>query len=95
MIEKLFAAAGLAVCLVLLLRLLLKPAQRQRFDAAMHRAWARCRQLVRRRPRPAMSQQDAARVAEEAIRRAREGRDGQWEGNVFRPRSFRRPKKPH
>jgi hypothetical protein len=92
MIEKLFAAVVLAVCLVMLLRMALKPARRQRLDAAAQRLWARCRSLVRRKPPEPLTQQDAARAAEEAIRRAREGR---WEGNVFRPRSFRRPKKPH
>jgi hypothetical protein len=91
-IEKLFAAVLLAVCLVMLLRMALKPRQRQRLDGVLQRAWARCRSLVRRRPRQPLTQQDAARVAEEAIRKAREG---QWDGNVFRPRSFRRPKKPH
>jgi len=95
MIEKLFAAVVLAVCLVMLLRMALKPMQRHRLDAALQGLWARCRSLVRRKPRKPLTQQDAARVAEEAIRRAREGREGQWDGNVFRPRSFRRPKKPH
>jgi hypothetical protein len=92
MIEKLFAAAVLAVCLVMLLRMALKPMQRQRLDAALQRLWAHCKSLVRRKPPKPLTQQDAARAAEEAIRRAREG---QWDGNVFRPRSFRRPKKPH
>jgi len=94
MIEKLFAAVVLAACVAALLRMALKPHQQQRLDAALRRAWARCAGVFRRRgppPRPP-TQQDAAKVAEEAIRRAREG---QWEGNVYRPRSFRRPKKPH
>jgi 20S proteasome alpha/beta subunit len=38
------------------------------------------------------SRKDAARLADEAIRRAK---DGDWEGNVYKPKSFRRPRKPH
>lgn len=55
------------------------------------------------------TQQDAARTAEEAIlkaRRAASGRrpngsgdkaepEGEWDGNVFRPKSFKPPQKPH
>jgi hypothetical protein len=33
---------------------------------------------------------EAARVAEEAIKRARE-RGGEWDGNVYKPKSFRKP----
>ncbi|MEW6706486.1 MAG: hypothetical protein AB1430_16690 [Pseudomonadota bacterium] len=93
MIEKLFAAAVLLACLGALARMALKPRQQQRLDAALQRAWQRVRGVFRRRREPParpLTQQDAAKAAEEAIRRAREG---QWEGNVFRPRSFRRPKK--
>jgi hypothetical protein len=30
------------------------------------------------------------RVADEAIKRARQ-RDGEWDGNVYKPKSFRKP----
>jgi hypothetical protein len=33
---------------------------------------------------------EAARAAEEAIKRARE-RGGEWDGNVYKPKSFRKP----
>jgi len=33
---------------------------------------------------------EAARVADEAIERARKHR-GEWEGNVYKPESFRKP----
>jgi hypothetical protein len=91
-LEKLLAAIVLAACVVGLLRMALRQHQRARLDAWAARTWARCRNLFRRKPAKPLTQQDAARVAEEAIRRAREGH---WDGNVFRPRSFRRPKKPH
>jgi len=94
MIEKLLAAVVLLACIGALLRMALPTRKQQRLDAVLQRAWARCRRPRQAPPQPPrpMTQQDAARVAEETIRRAREG---QWEGNVFRPRSFRRPKKPH
>jgi hypothetical protein len=92
MIEKLFAVVVLAACLVALVRMALRPHQRARMDALGRRVWARCRALVQRGRRAPAPAPDPARVAEEAIRRAREGH---WEGNVYKPRSFRRPKKPH
>jgi hypothetical protein len=93
MIEKLFAVIVLVACAVALLRMALRPAQQARWDAARRRVWARCRSLANRLRRRPAKPVDPARVAEEAIRRAREGH---WEGNVYKPRSFRRPpKKPH
>lgn len=92
MVEKLIAAAILLACLVAMARLLMKDRQRARLDAALQRTWQRCRraaQRLRRGPKPAP---DAAQLTEELIRRAREGH---WEGNVYKPRSFRKPKKPH
>jgi hypothetical protein len=35
----------------------------------------------------------AEREAQAAIERARQA--GSWEGNVYRPKSFRGPRKPH
>ncbi len=92
MIEKIFAALVLAACLVAMLRMVLPAAQRSRLDAAASRTWARCRRVVQRPPVRQPTAEDAARLAQETIRRAREGH---WEGNVYKPRSFRRPKKPH
>ena len=91
-LEKLLAGLVLGACLVALLRMALTPRQRDRLDAWALRPWQRCRNVFRRKPPKPLTQQDAARAADEAIRRAREGH---WDGNVFRPRSFRRPKKPH
>jgi hypothetical protein len=91
-LEKLLAALVLGACAVALLRMALAPRRRERLDAWAMRGWRRCRNLFRRPLAKPLTPQDAARVADEAIRRAREGR---WDGNVFRPRSFKRPKKPH
>jgi hypothetical protein len=96
MLERLLAALTLAVCAALFVRLLLSERRRYRFDAAARRAWAwvqgRCRALYhwpasRRKARAAA--QAAATATEQVIRRARER--AIQEGNVFRPKSWRKP----
>ncbi|PPE70552.1 hypothetical protein IS481_09565 [Caldimonas thermodepolymerans] len=93
MIEKSFAALVFAVCIVLLLRMLVGERRRARLDAAWLRLW----QALRRRAvavwRWWPARREAARAAEQAIRRAR-GERGHWEGNVYRAGAFRRPRKP-
>jgi hypothetical protein len=91
--EKIFAATIVAGCLLLLLRLLLGARRRGRFDAALARwshrigasldalfAWPGARRKARRE-------------ADAAIRRAREA--GQWDGNVYRPKSFKDKRNLH
>ena len=93
MIERLFAAIVLAACVLLLVRLLIGARRRYRFDAAMRRAARRVRSIATSPRRWRESRHDAARAAEaasDAIRRAR-GRDGEWDGNVFKPKSLRKP----
>ena len=94
MLEKIFAAMVVVACLVMLVRLGLGARRRQRFDATVvrwsERAGARVDSLftwnsVRRRAR---------REAADAIRRAREG-GGEWDGNVYRPKSFKKDRKIH
>ncbi|MGZ5130774.1 MAG: hypothetical protein ACXWCU_16520 [Caldimonas sp.] len=94
MFEKIFAATIVAGCLVMLLRLVLGPRRRQRFDSSIarwsRRTGARLDALftwnsARRRAR---------RAADEAIRRARDGA-GEWDGNVYRPKSFKKDRKIH
>ena len=104
-IEAVFAALVLAVCLALLLRLAIGAPRRQRVDALLRHAWraVRHRTLALWRWRAQQRQQkraaeEAARMAQEAIRRAR--KSAQREGNVIRPKAFRRgetgePRKPH
>lgn len=94
MIEATFAALGLAVCIALLLRMLLPLPQQRRWDAFWRRrrdqlygswAWLRRQgQLLRASP-------SARREAERAIERARRSRPPvERDGNVIRPRHFRR-----
>jgi len=93
MIEKLFAGFVAAACLVLLLRLAVGARRRQRLDAVARRAWGTGRRRVLWVWHWRARRSAARRAAEEAIARAR--RDVQREGNVYRPKSFRDPRKPH
>lgn len=71
MIEKSFAAIILAMCVLALLRMLLRPRQRARVDRMLQRAWWWCRDAVSRlRRRPRVSAADAQREARDAIERA-------------------------
>ena len=67
------------------------------------RSFSRSAQL-RHVTQPAFSRRIQALEAERVIRRARESAlhderdkrtDGEWDGNVYRPKSFEKPKKPH
>lgn len=91
-ITRVLAGLVLAACLVLLLRMALGARRRERFDAA----WRRLAGRWLRRPSgppppqaPRVDPKEAARVADEAIRRA--ARRGRWEGNVYKPDAFRPP----
>ena len=93
MIEKLIAGTMAAVCLVLMVRLLLGRKRQQRLDRAVRYAWLVCRDFARSCWRWRSSRKEAARQAQEAIERARKA--GEWDGNVYTPKSFQRPRKPH
>ena len=92
MLEAVFAVIAIAVCVVLLVRLMLGVPRRYRFDAFVRRAarglrrtggsiwhWRDARRDAQR----------ARKVADEAIRRARARSDR--DGNVYTPKSFRKP----
>jgi hypothetical protein len=96
MAEYILAAVVLLLCVALLVRLLLPPRQRQRMDNRAIQGWTTVRRSARAVPavwHRRRHRRQAASEAEAAIRRAREGisRDG----NVIRPKSFKRPRKPH
>jgi hypothetical protein len=90
MIERVFAAIVLAACAILMLRLLLGERRRYRFDAALRRAGHALRRWGLKLRHWRSSRRAAAKAADEAIARAR-GRDGDWDGNVYKPKSFRKP----
>jgi len=102
MLEKSFALLVAPVCLVLLVRLALPERQRWRLDAWAQRSWRAFRDGWRQMWHWRSSRKEAARMTEEAIRRARTGVER--DGNVFRPKAFKQsrdsrdsgePRKPH
>jgi hypothetical protein len=92
-LEKFFAATIVAGCLVLLLRVFLGERRRGRFDAALARGSQRIGAWIDALVAWPTARRRARREAEAAIRRAREG--GEWDGNVYRPKSFRNRRKIH
>mgnify|MGYP006921748103 CR=1 FL=1 len=107
MFHTLLAATGLVVCLALAVHMALPGRAKARVDRAVQRvvAWVRL-QIARLTGwrRQQRQTRAAALEAERVIRRARESAlhdardsrvDGAWEGNVYRPKSFEKPKKPH
>ena len=92
MVEGAFAAIALAACALLLVRLAIGERRRWRFDASVRRTALRLRRFALRAwhwrdARRAAEQ--ARRAADEAIKRARDR--GEWDGNVYTPKSFRKP----
>ena len=91
MTERVLAALVIAACVLLLVRLAIGERWRWRVDRALGNVFRGVPRTVRRwlallRHRRMAAR--AARVADEAIRRARSR--GDWEGNVYKPRSFRK-----
>lgn len=89
MIEKFLAGTVAAVCIVFMLRLLVGAQRRARLDAWARVTWLRLKHGVLQLYHWRSSRKSAERLADEAIRRARD--DGHWEGNVYKPKSFKRP----
>ncbi|HEY0956196.1 MAG TPA: hypothetical protein VGE36_15660 [Roseateles sp.] len=103
MFHTVLAVIGLVICIALAVHMALPYRLRARVDAAgsgllgwlqgqFDRAMG-----WRRRQRQTRA---AALEAERVIRRAQESAqnsrlDGEWDGNVYRPKSFEKPKKPH
>jgi hypothetical protein len=95
MMEKISAAVILVVCVVMLARLVLGEHRRHRFDARMLHAGHAFARHWRGALRWWSNRRYAAVAARDAIHRAREGSDVRRDGNVYRPESFRQPRKPH
>jgi hypothetical protein len=92
MAEKIFAGIVLAACAAMLLRMVIGWRRRAAFDAFWRRHTLALRIKLLRLWHWRSAQRRARRDAEEAIRRAREG---EWDGNVYKPKSFKRPRKLH
>jgi len=89
MVQQVFAAVVLAVCVVFMIRLLVGERRRYALDAWARRSTQAVKRGALRIYHWRSSRKTAERVAEEAIRRARG--EGSWEGNVYKPKSFKRP----
>ncbi|MBT9458134.1 MAG: hypothetical protein IV097_16065 [Burkholderiaceae bacterium] len=94
MFIQILAALGLAICLLLGVRMCLSAPRQRRLDAVLQRWGYRLKAQALRLYRWPASRRRAAQEAEAAIERAR--KKGQWDGNVYRPESFsKKPRKPH
>jgi hypothetical protein len=88
LIEKIFAAVMVAVCVLLLLRMLLRPRRRARVDASFRRNGALWQRRLRRFIAWPAAELRARRETKEAIRRARRSAN-ERDGNVYRPKVFK------
>jgi hypothetical protein len=102
MIDKLLAGIALSICVVLLARLVVGQRTRHRLDSFARRCWRmlqKTTQIARRwfatKRHEKSTTAAATRAAEAAIRQARDRarEQGTWDGNVYTPKSFRKP--PH
>lgn len=95
--ELIVAGLTVLVCATLLLRLVLSLPRRARFDAFWRRLWRGLRSLWQRLVTAPARRRAAVREAREVIERVRRtpAEGGHWDGNVYRPKTFKRPKKPH
>jgi hypothetical protein len=93
MLELIFAGLGLVVCVALLVRMVLPERHRWTVDHHARRAWLALQGAGHRLWHWRGQRRNAAREADAAIRRARG--EATREGNVIRPKSFDKPRKPH
>jgi hypothetical protein len=96
LLTTLLAGAGLLTCILLAIQMSLSPRRRQQLDARLRDAGRRVTQYWRGR----RFKQSAASEAEAAIRRAQGSAakpEGEWDGNVYRPKRFGKdkPRKLH
>ena len=89
--DKALAALTFAACIVMLARLLMGETRRWRFDVALRRGWFAAKRRFFLLWHWRASRRAAAQAAEDAIRRARQKDGGEWDGNVYKPKSFRKP----
>ena len=92
MLERIFAALGLLVCVALLVRMVLPERQRWAVDHHARRVWAGLQGAAHRLWFWRGHRRAAARETDAAIRRARG--EATRDGNVIRPKSFDKARKP-
>ena len=87
-VEKIFAAGMVVVCVLLLARMLLRPRRRARVDASLRKNGELWRRRVRRFIAWPAAELRARRETKEAIRRARRSAI-ERDGNVISPKAFK------
>lgn len=92
MLSQFFAAFVLLICVALAVHMALSPALQGRVDASLQRLLWQLRQRWQGRSDTKQAEEIAATTAKAAIERARARPEGQWEGNVYRPRRFGKPR---
>lgn len=88
LIEKIFAATMVAVCVLLLLRMLLGSRRRARVDASLKKNGVRWQRRLRHALAWPAAELRARRETKAAIGRARRSAS-EREGNVYRPKAFK------
>jgi hypothetical protein len=90
--DKALAAMIFVACIVMLARLWMGDQRRYRFDVATRRFGLALKQRVLQAWHWRSSKRAAAQAADDLIRRARQkDAQGEWDGNVYKPKSFRKP----
>ena len=87
-VEKVFAAAMVVACVLLLARMLLRPRRRARVDASVRKHTLVWRQRVVRAALWPAAELRARRETRDAIRRAKRSAS-EREGNVISPKAFK------
>ena len=87
-VEKVFAAAIVVACVLLLARMLLRPRRRARVDASLRKRAALWQRRIHRAVLWPAAELRARRETKEAIRRARRSAI-ERDGNVISPKAFK------
>ena len=87
-VEKIFAATMLVACLLLLVRMVLRPRRRARVDASLRKRATIWQRRIHRALLWPAAEIRARRETREAIRRARRSAI-EREGNVISPKAFK------
>jgi hypothetical protein len=88
LVEKIFAAAIVLVCVLLLARMVLRPRRRARVDASLKKRAALWQRRIHVAIRWPAAELRARRETKDAIRRARRSAI-EREGNVITPKAFK------
>jgi hypothetical protein len=88
LVEKIFAGLVVGLCVLMLLRMLLRPRRRARVDASLRKSGAAWQRRLRRLVAWPAAELRARRETRAAIQRARRSASDR-DGNVYRPKAFK------